>query len=216
VSVEYDLSDRLTSVLGLRYENIQQEVEWLTVFYPNGASNMLTKNPFLPNLNLKYELNGQQNIRFGASKTYTLPQFKELAPFVFDDGATPEQGNAHLYPSDNYNVDLKWEMFPSSSELVTVAAFGKYIRNPINEINVQATANDISWVNIGDVGTAVGMELEAKKDLVHFNQERDLLSAGLNVAYMYTDQKIDVAKVRRETVFDIRPKIGRASCRERE
>ncbi len=211
VSVEYDLSDRLTSVLGLRYENIQQEVEWLTVFYPNGASNMLTKNPFLPNLNLKYELNGQQNIRFGASKTYTLPQFKELAPFVFDDGATPEQGNAHLYPSDNYNVDLKWEMFPSSSELVTVAAFGKYIRNPINEINVQATANDISWVNIGDVGTAVGMELEAKKDLVHFNQERDLLSAGLNVAYMYTDQKIDVAKVRRETVFDIRPTYNKST-----
>ena len=211
VSLEYDVTDRLTSVVGVRYENIQQKVDWLTVFYPNGDSNMLTKNPLLPSLNLKYELNEKQNIRFGASKTYTLPQFKERAPFVYDDGSNPEQGNAFLYPSDNYNVDLKWEMFPSSSELLTVAAFGKYIQNPINEINIAATANDISWVNIGDVGTAFGMELEAKKDLVHFNQERDLLSAGLNVAYMYTDQKIDVEKVRRETVFDIRPTFNEST-----
>src|SRR5690606_15648457 len=52
---------------------------------------------------------------------------------------------------------------------------------------------------------------EAKKNLVHFNQERDLLSAGLNAAYMHTDQQIDVVKVRRETVFDIRPTYNQST-----
>lgn len=210
VSLEYDLTDRLTSVVGVRYEHIRQYVDWMTQLDP-GNDNTLTRTPFLPNLNLKYELSGNQNLRLGASKTYTLPQFKERAPFVYDDGTVPRQGNPYLYPSDNYNIDIKWELFPSSSELVSLAAFGKYIQNPISEINVAATANDISYVNIGDVGTVIGAELELKKDIIRWNSDRNLFSAGLNVAYMHTDQKIDVAKVRSETSFDVRPTHTRSS-----
>ncbi len=210
LSLEYDLTDRLTSVVGLRYEHIRQYVDWITQLDP-GNSNTLTRTPFLPNLNLKYELSEKQNLRFGASKTYTLPQFKERAPFVYDDGTVPRQGNPYVYPSDNYNFDMKWELFPSSSELISLAAFGKYIQHPINEINVAATANDISYVNIGEVGTVIGIEVELKKDIIRWNSDRNLFSAGLNVAYMNTDQKIDIDKVRSETAFDIRPTHTRSS-----
>jgi hypothetical protein len=37
-------------------------------------------------------------------------------------------GNKDLYASDDYNLDLKWEMFPKSDELISVTAFGKYIK----------------------------------------------------------------------------------------
>ena len=63
----------------------------------------------------------------GASKTYTLPQFKERALFVYEEVLQVKVGNPFLYESDDYNLDLKWEMFPKNDELISVTAFGKYI-----------------------------------------------------------------------------------------
>jgi hypothetical protein len=40
---------------------------------------------YLPSLTAKYEVNEKQNIKFAASKTYTLPQFKERAPILFEE-----------------------------------------------------------------------------------------------------------------------------------
>jgi hypothetical protein len=34
---------------------------------------------------MKYELSDKQNLRLGLSKTYTLPQFKERAPFIYEE-----------------------------------------------------------------------------------------------------------------------------------
>src|SRR5690606_18081079 len=135
VSLDYLLSPKLALVAGVRFENIKQLVDYYSIEYPRG-SNTIKKNAFLPSLNLKYILNDNQNLRLGASKTYTLPQFKERARFPYEDVTEVIFGNPYLYASDNYNFDIKWEMFPSSSELLSIAAFGKYIENPINQIMV--------------------------------------------------------------------------------
>src|SRR5690606_23831874 len=84
-SIEYKFSDRLSSIFGLRFESIEQTVDWKTQLDASGGSNSLKKNEFLPSLVFKYELNDKHNLRFGASKTYTLPQFKERARFIYED-----------------------------------------------------------------------------------------------------------------------------------
>ena len=132
--MEYNLTDKLSAVLGLRYENILQEISWRTQLSSDLNSNKLDENYFLPSLIVKYAINDKQNLRFGASKTYTLPQFKEKALFLYEDVNETKYGNPFLYASDNYNVDLKWELFPSRGELISIAGFGKYIQNPINEV----------------------------------------------------------------------------------
>lgn len=203
-NLEYNLSEKLTSVLGIRYDKLSQMVSWRTQLDGNGGTNTFSRNEFLPSLNLKYAINEKQNLRFGASKTYTLPQFKERAPFLFeDDDLVVKYGNQFLYPSQDYNLDLKWELFPKASELVSVTLFGKYIVDPINETFVASSSNDISYVNIGDHGTVYGVEFELKKDLVKFNNDNDVLSGGLNFAYMRTNQELDSEKVARETNFTI-------------
>ncbi|CAM3255681.1 TonB-dependent receptor domain-containing protein [Empedobacter stercoris] len=198
-NLEYNLTDKLSAVLGLRYENILQEISWRTQLSSDLNSNMLDENYFLPSLIVKYAINNKQNLRFGASKTYTLPQFKEKALFLYEDVNETKYGNPFLYASDNYNVDLKWEIFPSHGELISIAGFGKYIQNPINEVVIASSTNDISWVN-GDYGYVVGAELEIRKNIFNFGQEgKNTLSAGLNASYMKTDQEIDAEKVRKET-----------------
>ena len=159
---------------------------------------------FLPSLVMKYELNDKQNLRFGASKTYTLPQFKERALFVYEDITEVKIGNPDLYPSDNYNIDLKWEMFPKSEEIISVGAFGKYIKNPINEITIASSTNDISYVNTGNKGYVAGIEAEFRKVLFDTGENNTRkITAGLNASYMYTTQDLSGKKVGDETRYEV-------------
>lgn len=200
VNADYKLTDKFTTSLGLRYERVEQMVEWVTQFEPRGGTNTFNRNEFLPNVIAKYELNDNQNLRFAASKTYTLPQFKERAPFIYEDITEVKFGNPALYPSKDYNVDLKWEFFPERDELISAAVFGKLIQDPIAEVNLASTTNDISWVNISDQGTVYGVEVEVKKNILSFEGEyTNKLSAGLNVAYMKTRQDLDAEKIREDT-----------------
>src|SRR5690606_38903619 len=98
-AVAYQLSDRLFAVAAASFESITQDVEWKTQLDNSGNNDQLKKNAFLPNLNVKYELSSIQNLRFAASKTYTLPQFKERAPFIYEDVTEIKFGNKDLYAS---------------------------------------------------------------------------------------------------------------------
>lgn len=202
-NIEYQLSSKLSAVLGLRGENIVQKVAWNTQLDPEGDADQFEKNAFLPSVSARYEVNDKQNLRLGFSKTYTLPQFKERALFVYEDITEVHTGNPDLYPSDNYNFDLKWEMFPEDEEIISIGAFGKYIQNPINEVTIASSTNDISYLNTGDKGYAAGIELEYRKLIFKTNEENaNKLSAGLNASYMYTEQELDPAKVKLETAYE--------------
>ena len=203
-NVSYKFSDKLDAVFGVRYEKITQGVNWLTQLSSRPGANTLDKNAFLPSLILKYALKSNQNLRFAASKTYTLPQFKERALFIYEDVTEIKVGNPYLYASDNYNIDLKWEAFPTTSEVFAVTAFGKYIKNPINEITLASSTNDISYINTGAYGYVYGVELEARKNLLDRSTDKEnKLSGGLNVSYMKTDQDLNSNKVRNETDYNI-------------
>ena len=199
-NAEYKFNDKWTLAGGVKAEYILQYIEWQTQIDPLGNDDEFDKVAILPNFTAKYSPNDKNNFRVAASKTYTLPQFKERAFFVYEDVTVKKIGNPDLYPSDNYNLDLKWEMFPKSDEIVSVGVFGKYIQNPINEITIASATDDISYVNIGDWGYVAGVEFEVRKTLYATEEENDnRLSAGLNASYMHTNQEIDENKIRRET-----------------
>ncbi|WP_158209925.1 TonB-dependent receptor [Myroides phaeus] len=201
-NVEYKLSDKLSGIVGLRFEKISQNVDWQTQLDVIKTENKFSKNAFLPSLSLRYAVNDKNNLRFAFSKTYTLPQFKERARFIYEDVTEIKVGNPDLYASDDYNFDLKWEFFPTNDEVFSVTGFGKYIENPINEIVSSSSSNDITYANTGDYGYAAGVEIEVRKNLISFDDvNTNKITGGVNASIMKTYQKLDNEKVNRENKY---------------
>jgi hypothetical protein len=199
LSGEYKFTDKFVAVLGLRAESIFQEVQWNTQLDPSDKKDAFELIPLLPSITTKYEISEKQNIRFGASKTYTLPQFKERAKYIYEEVTQVKLGNPDLYPSTNYNSDIKWEYFPSSGEIFSLGVFGKYILNPINEVTIASASSDISFVNTGDWGYVAGVEFETRKKVL--DMETSKLQIGFNASYMITDQELNSEKIKEETIY---------------
>lgn len=201
VSFEYAFNPKFTVIVGLRGEQINQTIDWNTSL--SSGTSELDELEILPMISMKYELNDTQNLKFAASKTYTLPQYKERALFQFVGATQSSVGNPSLYASADYNADIKWELFPKSNEIISIGVFGKYIQNPINDVTINSASNDISYVNSGDLATAFGAELEIRKNI--FEREsresylKNNLSFGFNASYMNSSQDLDKEKVITET-----------------
>lgn len=197
-NIDYQISDRLTAQLGVRYDHVRQYIEW-QVQYATMDNNLEAKyNKFLPALNLKYTLNDVQNLRLSLSRTYTLPQLKEMAPYIYVDPTETSTGNPALKPSDNNNLDLKWEFFPKSGEIISVTGFGKYIQNPISKTFINSSDPFFSYLNAGDWAYVYGVEAEIRKDLYKFGTGSKIY-AFVNATYMNTKAELDAQKVTDET-----------------
>ena len=196
-AIEYQFTPKLFVIAGFRSEYIIQDIFYNTSL--KSGKKLFDTMEYLPSLTAKYEVSEKQNIKFAASKTYTLPQFKERAPFLFEEVGQSYQGNENLYSSTDYNFDLKWEYFPKNGEVLSFTGFGKHIQNPINQATIASATNDISWVNSGERAIGLGLEGELRKNIIsrenNTTGEKTNLGFGLNVSYLYTTQDLDTEKV---------------------
>lgn len=193
--VSYQLAKALTGNIGFRMDRVDMEVDH-DVQHTEPGQVPLKKNYFLPSLNLKYDLNDKNSVRLGISKTYTLPQSKEISPYQYVNISFSSQGNPNLRPSDNYNVDLKWDYYISPGELLSVTGFYKYIVDPIGRVDQGNSAGLLTYDNISDHALVGGVEFELRKNIFNrFNaqlERMNRLSAGLNASYIYTDLELNI------------------------
>lgn len=193
----YQLAERFIANVGVKYDHVDLDVNYRVNRGGTKGSQRIEKDYVLPSLNLRYNFNDKHALRFGASKTYTLPQAKEISPYRYISVSFNSQGNPDLKPSDNYNADLKWDFYLSGSELFSIGAFYKYIKNPISRIEVASAGGFLSYENIADHATVAGAEVEFRKDLFSRKTEAEIhkLTFGLNGAYTYTHAKVPLATV---------------------
>ncbi|AUP79022.1 TonB-dependent receptor [Flavivirga eckloniae] len=201
IDAVYKFSDKFTANLGVRTEDVKMNVKWDTnISFPGFSNNSeiaLDKQYILPSLNLKYEVNEKINLRASSSITYTYPQFKEIAPFTYEGINFQESGNPALLPSDNYNGELKFELFPNKSELISVGLFGKLIQNSINRLERNsAVERDFTFDNSGDA-TVFGAELEGRLSILSKESEdaekSQNLTFGGNITLMKTKLEYNTA-----------------------
>lgn len=186
--------------LGMKYDKVDIDVDYNVNRGGSEGSDKIAKDYFLPSVNLKYNLNEKNSLRLGASKTYTLPQAKEISPYRYVGVNFNSQGNPNLKPSDNYNIDLKWDFNPTPGEVISLTGFYKLIKNPISRIEVASAGGYLSYENIADEATVAGVEVEVRKNLFvrpvsNGATGMSKLSFGLNGSYIYTNAKMPMATV---------------------
>lgn len=194
--VVYSLSKRLTGVTGVRLDNVNMNVNYNVNRGGSQGKTKIDEFYLLPSLNLKYDVTGKSSFRFGVSRTYTLPQAKEISPFRYVDVSFKSQGNPDLKSSVNYNIDLKWDYYLSPDELFSVTGFGKYIQDPISRVEKASAGGFLTYDNIADRATVAGVELEFRKNIFKRTTDsgkQNKLSAGVNSSYILTDVELQDA-----------------------
>ncbi|WP_333599249.1 TonB-dependent receptor [Flavobacterium sp.] len=196
-NVLFKFADKWEINGGVRAENTERETKYREQGSFDQPYLKIKKDKLyvLPSVNLKYEVNEKANLRFAASQTYTRPVIMEAYPieYINADG-TSTRGNPFLVNSDNFNVDLKYELFPTAKEMLAVGVFGKSIKNPIERTFIANAANSTitTYLN-SDKANLYGVELEFLLDFARINKSLSDFSFGFNTSLMQT--QVDVKPV---------------------
>lgn len=144
----------------------------------------------MPSLGAIAEIAPEMFIRAGYAGTVARPQLRELAPFLFNDFIRRRavSGNPDLHRTYIHNFDVRWEWFPSSSEVLAVSGFVKLFESPI-ESTIVNDDGDVTFRNI-DGAENYGLELESRFHLGHIVPELDWISVGGNFALIYSQARL--------------------------
>ena len=198
VSLDFKINEKFSGNAGFRYEKNEIDVIWDVANYNNPETGTprvgdLIKNydGVYPSVNLKYELNENNFLRFASSVTQTLPEFKELSPFEYvSPTGRVTKGNPNLEKSEVYNYDLKYEFFPSREELISATAFYKQIKNPINLAQARGSSGNFVYENTGKEAKVFGVEIEGRLDVLKNTDDETVLSATTNITKMWFNQDL--------------------------
>jgi TonB-dependent receptor len=204
----YKFNEKLSVVPGIRVESFSQDITYDVINLPatDPGERAASEFFFLPSLNVKYALNEDQNLRFSFSSTVSNPEFKEVAPFVYEDvtqriGGNPDLLNDPAF-SRIFNIDFKYEWFLKPSELISVAAFAKAINDPVNLVVANDATGTQRFFRTGDQAQVLGFEFEVRKALITDEDEQSVLSTGVNATYTYTKQDLKGSNGIFSTTFD--------------
>ena len=197
------MDEKLLLVPGLRVESFDQRITYDVqgdIIAPGVETEVgAYDNLYLPSFNARYALNDDMNLRGSFSVTASFPEFKEVAPFVYEDvviryGGNPDllggaDGTGPIY-SEIFNYDLKYEWFLDPGEIISLGAFFKQINNPVNRVTARDATGDQRYFRTGEQADVFGVELEVRKNLLKNKDEESLLNLGFNAAWTNTNQDL--------------------------
>ena len=168
VMAEVPVTTSVRIIGGARYERDQLEVDAFSTL----GSPVRTKKDWkdiLPSLAVNVKLTESQQLRISGSQTLARPEYRELSPIISRDviGGENVRGDENLQRTNVTNVDVRWEMYPSSGEVLSLAVFAKKFKNPIERV-FGAGSGGTAFVFYTNAESAdnYGVEMELRKDLI--------------------------------------------------
>lgn len=164
---ELALSEQLSILVGARLEAAEQRVITRGVVADSASSvaaAALSRTDLLPAVTATWAFLEDMQVRAAFSQTVNRPNFRELSPGAFIDQTRglEARGNPDLERAVIYHGDLRWEWYPGPGESLSVAAFAKYLRDPI-ESSLQLGANLVTRPINTAGATNLGLELEGRR-----------------------------------------------------
>lgn len=191
--VEQLIGPKLRVIAGARVEYFNQGLNTFT-FGGTPVDFSRGNTDILPSLNLSYALTEKSNLRFAVSQTVSRPNFRELAPFSFFDFnlSLAVNGNPDLVRAKITNLDLKYELFSSPSEAISLTTFYKKFQNPIEQF-YELVGGGNRNINFKNAKEAVnyGAELEFRMKLGRIAGFLKDFNIFANLAYI--NSEIDVS-----------------------
>lgn len=200
--VEAPIGTRLRLIGGARAELWDLELTPFNQFIGRPQTDLAVSRSvvdILPSLTAIYSLGERMSLRAAASQTLARPEFRELAPFRFDDYKVSTFGNPTLERTRILNGDLRWEWYPRAGELLAVSAFAKHFTNPIETFFLLGGSDlQVEPVN-ADGAQTWGAELEVRKGLDDIASFLSNVAIGGNVTV--TTSRVSFAPGQTVSVF---------------
>jgi|GEM_PF-177851 len=181
----YEPLDHLRFIGGVRHEDYLMQVNPYNPVTNDTSSHKANIDEYdiLPSFNLIYE-RGEFIVRAAYSETIGRGEFREIAPFAYQDfyGKEIKIGNPDLQTSRIYNTDFRVEWYPNPAELVSVGLFHKHFKNPIDVAVFLAGGSDrINKVYTNALSAEIrGVEIEIRKKLNFIPMEIGFGTVSLN------------------------------------
>jgi len=198
---------------GVRIESFHQKIDVASPFAqetttpPAGADR--TDLDYLPAGAVIIAPRDDMNIRAGYGGTVARPLTRELAPFLNQDFVRRRyaQGNPALERTYIHNFDVRWELFPTPTEVFAVSGFYKVFQDPIETVVLDQNGN-LSFENI-DGAQNYGAELEARISLGLISPSLDQFNALANLALIKSN--VDMSPEQRRLATESkRPLAGQS------
>ncbi|MGE0762729.1 MAG: TonB-dependent receptor [Bdellovibrionales bacterium] len=183
--MDWKISEHWVWQTGLRHENSRQEVKTFYYFNQGQPTSRagLTTDDWLPSHLLTWRLNEQWRARLAYSETVTRPEFRELstAPFIDEESGYETVGNSQLQGTIIRSLDHRWEYYPSTDESISVGAFFKQFKAPIEEVFEPSPNLRKTYAN-AESATNLGLEFEARSALRRFSRNLRRFTVMANFA----------------------------------
>lgn len=150
---------------GLRTEYSVQKLESANDAGPIDVENI--ELAFLPSVNVDYNFSRRSLLRLGYGKTLNRPEFREYAPFLYYsfEMIAGMFGNSNLQMARIDNIDFRYEFYPNEGETLSLGAFYKFFKDPIERVQGNVTETLLFTYDNAVEATSYGVELEARKAL---------------------------------------------------
>lgn len=154
---------------GVRFEHNDMELISNNRDYEKSESSRHYRtDDFFPSVNSTYKLDEKNQLRLSYGRSINRPEFREVSPSIYYDFdlASDVKGNTGLKSCHIDNFDLRYEFYPSRGEIVSLAAFYKHFKSPIEWTYTVAGGTSLTYsYENAKSSDSYGLELDIRKDL---------------------------------------------------